>query len=253
MWMNVIILFLSALVPGLMALRHARVHERNLRFFLVFAGAYLFSITVVHLIPDLFLSKTDAFDLGLYILLGFFLQKVLERFTRGVEHGHVHTHLRGTSVIYLLAALVIHSFLEGSIMTGSLHSHHTAAPAHGPGGGSEILLGVVLHRIPAAFALMTLLIIQLKQKEKAFILLLIFALSAPLGLLTFEYLVHSGSLSEDYLIPFFAVVTGGFLQISTTIFTESDPQHRLDWPKLSCSILGALAAVIAQLAFHARA
>ena len=251
MWINVIILFLSALVPGLMVLRHARLHERNLRFLLVFAGAYLFSMTVIHLIPDLFLSKTDAFDLGLYILLGFFLQKVLESFTRGVEHGHVHTHLCGTSVIYLLAALVIHSFLDGSIITGSLHSHHhSGASAHGHGGSSEILLGVVLHKIPAAFALMTLLVVQLRQKKKAFILLLIFALSAPLGLLTFEYLVHSGSLSEDYFIPFFAVVTGGFLQISTTIFTESDPQHRLDWPKLSCSILGALAAVIAQFAFQ---
>ena len=251
MWINVIILFLSAMVPGLVILRYAKINERNLRFFLIFAGAYLFSMTVIHLIPDLFLSDTDPFDLGLYILIGFFLQKVLENFTSGVEHGHLHKHLHGTSVIYLLVALAIHSFLEGSILTDSLHSHHAPASVHNHshGGSSKILLGVVMHKIPAAVALMALLVAQLKQKRKAVILLLVFALCSPLGLITSEYLSHASIMPEHYMIIFFAIVTGGFLQISTTIFIESDPQHRLDWSKFSVSILGAMAAVIAQMAF----
>ena len=132
-------------------------------------------------------------------------------------------------------------------MTDSLHSNHLPDTSHGHGGSSKILLGIVMHKIPAAIALMSLLVISISSKSKALILLLLFALSSPLGLVTSEYLSHSEHIPEDYLIVFFAIVTGGFLQISTTIFIESDPHHKLDWKRFSVSILGALAAVAAQL------
>lgn len=248
MWINVSILLLSVILPGLVVLKVAPVNEKSLKFFLVFAGAYLFSMTVIHLVPDLFLSGADPFNLGLYILIGFFIQKVLENFSNGVEHGHIH-HGHGYSVWYILIALAIHSFLEGAIMTDSLHSNHAPESVYSHGSSPKILLGIVMHKIPAAFALMALLVIQLKNKAKALILLLTFALSSPLGLLTSEYFSHSTALPESYLIVFFAIVTGSFLQISTTIFIESDPHHKLDWKKFSVSILGALAAVLAQLTF----
>ena len=70
------------------------------------------------------MSGEDPFNLGLYILVGFFIQKILENFSSGVEHGHIHVHTK-VPVSYLLIALVLHSFLEGSILTDSLHSNHT--------------------------------------------------------------------------------------------------------------------------------
>ncbi|GAB5528406.1 MAG: hypothetical protein Roseis3KO_01830 [Roseivirga sp.] len=249
MWINVTILLLSVILPGLVVLKVTPVNEKSLKFFLVFAGAYLFSMTVIHLVPDLFLSGADPFNLGLYILIGFFIQKVLENFSNGVEHGHVHHHGHGYSVGYILIALAIHSFLEGTIMTDSLHSNHAPESVYSHGSSPKILLGIVMHKIPAAFALMALLVIQLKSKKKALLLLTVFALSSPLGLLTSEYLSHSATLPESYLVVFFAIVTGSFLQISTTIFIESDPHHKLDWKRFSVSILGALAAVLAQLTF----
>lgn len=249
MWINVTILLLSVVLPGLLVMRFAKINERTLKFFLVFAGAYLFSMTVIHLIPDLFLSEADPFNLGLYILLGFFIQKVLENFTSGVEHGHIHAHSHGSSVVYLLVALAIHSFLEGSILTDSLHSNHTQDSVYSHGSSPKILLGIVMHKIPAAIALTAMLIAQLKQKKWALLLLVIFALSSPLGLLTSEYLSHSNVMPDNYLIIFFAIVTGSFLQISTTIFIESDPNHKLDWQRFAISLLGAAAAVVAQLTF----
>jgi hypothetical protein len=51
------------------------------------------------------------------------------------------------------------------------------------------------------------------------------------------------------MVIFFAIVAGSFLQISTTIFIESDPNHKLDWRRFSISLLGAGAAVLAQLTF----
>ena len=249
LWINLAILFLSAIIPGFILLGVNRFNEKSLKYFLVFAGSYLFSVTVIHLIPDLFLSDLDPFGLGLYILIGFFIQKILENFSSGVEHGHVHHHEHGYPVFYILIALGIHSFLEGSIMTDSLHDNHVTDSVYSHGSTSKILLGIVMHKVPAAFALMTLLMIKLQNKVKALLLLVVFAISSPLGLLFSEYLSHSATLPKDYMIIFFAVVTGSFLQISTTIFIETDPHHRLDMRKLLISLLGAGAAVVAQLAF----
>jgi zinc transporter ZupT len=240
------------LIPGLIILRKTNFSELKVRYFLVFAGAYLFAMTVIHLIPDLFLSGENPFNLGLYILIGFFLQKVLENFSNGIEHGHLHLHSHSHSkvpVTYLLIALVIHSFLEGSILTDSLHSNHLSLSENDYGSSPKILLGIVMHKIPASLALTALLVTQLKSKMKAFFLLLIFAVSSPLGLISSEFFSHSNLLSPEYMVIFFAIVAGSFLQISTTIFIESDPNHKLDWRRFSISLLGAGAAVLAQLTF----
>lgn len=246
---NALILFLSALIPGALILRLPRFSNRRMNYFLVFAGAYLFAVTVIHLIPDLFLSQLDPFMIGLWILLGFFLQKILENFTSGVEHGHAHTHEKRSakSIIYLLVALSIHSFLEGSIMTDSVHINHMEGPQMADGSSPKILLGIVMHKIPATIALMALLLGTFKSKPRAFVMLLIFALASPLGLITADFLSHQSFLSQDNLTVFFAIVAGGFLQISTTIFIESDPQHKLNWQRFGVAVLGAGMAVIAQL------
>jgi len=250
LWFNVFILLTAVVVPGLIMMRLSSFREKNLKLFLVFAGSYLFSMTVIHLIPDLFLSGLDPFKIGLYILIGFFIQKVLENFTNGVEHGHIHHHEgHGQSVIYILIALGIHSFLEGSIMTDSLHSNHLPDSVYANGGSPKVLLGIVMHKVPAAIALMALLVVQYKKKAMAFGLLMIFAVSSPLGLVISEYLTRQNILPENYLIIFFAIVTGSFLQISTTIFIESNPHHKMDWQKLVVSLIGAGAAVGAQMVF----
>ena len=246
MFINATILFLAAALPGLLMLKSSGFSAKRLNLFLVFAGAYLFSVTIIHLIPDLFLSDQDPFKLGLYILIGFFAQKIIENFTSGVEHGHVHHH-GNYSVTYLLIALSLHSFLEGSIVTDSIHSNHSPESLYAHGGSPKILLGIVMHKIPAAIALMALLLHKISNKVRAYSLLLIFALASPLGLFTSEFLSHGDLLPANYLIIFFAMVAGSFLQISTTIFIETDPSHKLNWQRFSISVFGAVCAVLAQL------
>lgn len=246
MFINAIILFLAAALPGFLLLKSPNFSAKKLSLFLVFAGAYLFSVTVIHLIPDLFLSNENPFAIGLYILIGFFLQKVIENFTSGVEHGHVHHHAN-YSVSYLLIALCLHSFLEGSIMTDSIHSHHGPESVYSHGSSPKILLGIVMHKIPAAVALMALLLHKLKSKFQAYSALLIFAFASPMGLFLSEFLSHGNLLPQKYLIIFFAIVAGSFLQISTTIFIETDPNHKLNWQRFSVSLFGAVCAVLAQM------
>jgi zinc transporter ZupT len=139
----------------------------------------------------------------------------------------------------LLIALCVHAFLEGGML------------AEAPNGATRydmnaILLGIALHRAPAAFALMTVLVAQLHSKIRALPYLAIFSLAAPLGLLLSTYFLQTEMLSNKGLIFLYALVSGNFLHISTTIVFESSPEHRFNAKKLTVAIIGALAAVMVE-------
>ncbi len=64
------------------------------------------------------MPSNETYRIGYYVLGGFFGQLILEVFSQGVEHGHVHhnTAHDGQVPFLLLFSLVIHSFMEGSIL-----------------------------------------------------------------------------------------------------------------------------------------
>jgi len=140
------------------------------------------------------------------------------------------------SALILLTALCVHAFLEGGML---------AQPADAPAvyDVNAVLLGIVLHRAPAAFALMTVLVAQLHSKAKALPYLIGFSFAAPAGLLISTVLTDEQILSEHGLFYLYALVSGNFLHISTTIVFESSPDHRFNSKKMAIAILGALAAV----------
>jgi zinc transporter ZupT len=254
MTIKLLVLFLTPLLAGLLVYTVPSSRGSNFRLILVFAGSYLFAITVTHILPELYRKNEHVELIGLFVLAGFFLQQLLEYFTSGVEHGHIHSneshghehahphahshsHTHETvSAIVLLSALCVHAFLEGSML---------AQPAT-MGMGYDvnaILLGIALHRAPAAFALMTVLSAQLHSKTKAIPYLVVFSIAAPVGLLISTYFVESEVLSDTALIYLYALVCGNFLHISTTIVFESSPEHRFHAKKLAVAIVGALLAV----------
>jgi zinc transporter ZupT len=108
---------------------------------------------------------------------------------------------------------------------------------------NAILLGIALHRAPAAFALMTVLTVQLHSRKKAIPYLLGFSVAAPIGLLISTLLTHEDVLSTTGLIYLYALVSGNFLHISTTIVFESSPGHAFDAQKMAMAVFGALVAV----------
>ena len=94
MILKLLVLFLTPLLSGLLIYLVPKSKGVNYKLLLVFSGSYLFSITVIHILPELY-KKGDALELiGLFVLAGFFLQHLLEYFTSGVEHGHIHTQHR---------------------------------------------------------------------------------------------------------------------------------------------------------------
>ncbi|WP_420580287.1 ZIP family metal transporter [Reichenbachiella sp.] len=247
MIVNSIVLFVSALLGGLYALKVTKTKESQVKSVLVFAGSFLFSITIVHILPELFETHKDQFHIGLFILGGFFFQQVLEYFTSGVEHGHMHVHQHGRqhsvwSGVSLMAALCIHAFLEGTILAHPevIHASHSQG---------SLLTGVVLHKIPAALALMTVLSCQYKSRRTQLSLLLVFACASPIGVVVGHGLGPMGLFSEEGMVMLFAFVAGNFLHISTTIFIESSPEHHWNSRKLLISLLGAGIAVVSEMLY----
>ena len=106
-----------------------------------------------------------------------------------------------------------------------------------------ILLGIALHRAPAAFALMAVLAAQLHSRKRAVPYLVGFSVAAPIGLLISTYLANEEVLSSTGLVYLYALVCGNFLHISTTIVFESSPGHKFHPRKLAIAVFGALVAV----------
>ena len=210
---------------------------RWLKPMLAFSGAYLFSITILHLLPEtLALAGNGVGRVGYWVLAGFFLQMLLELASEGIEHGHVHRHPErdhGYGPFLLLASLVVHSALEGSILT--------ERATRAGGGFWPVLLGVVLHHIPAALALMSVLLARFNSFRRSLAYLAVFAVAAPLGMLV------GGALENGPAYPVLAgLVAGNFLHISTTILFETAPEHRFNRPKMLAAAVGvALALLVA--------
>jgi zinc transporter ZupT len=252
MTIKLLVLFLTPLLSGLAIYLVPKSKGGNYKLLLVFAGSYLFAITVIHILPELYAENIGHELIGLFVLAGFFLQHLLEYFTSGVEHGHMHTHdshshdhghhhhhsdhQKSISALVLLFALCVHAFLEGGMLAQPVN---TAAVYD----VNAILVGIALHRAPAAFALMTVLAFQLRSKNKALPYLIGFSVAAPIGLLLSTYLAENEFISTTFLIYLYALVSGNFLHISTTIVFESSPEHRFSARKLAVALFGALLAV----------
>ncbi|NQV74565.1 MAG: ZIP family metal transporter, partial [Bacteroidetes bacterium] len=222
---QLILLFGSSLLGGLGIFLFKKDNSNRLKLVLSFSGAYLFAITVLHLMPDVYSSENP--QIGLFILGGFLLQIFMEQFSEGIEHGHIHKHNHKHLVFPLgiMISLCLHAFLEGMPLAQGQHK--------------ELVYGIALHHIPAAFALGSVLVENKLSKASISSLLILFALMSPLGYwLSFE--IGQGVIGniEIYFDRIMGVVIGIFLHISTTILFESSVDHKFNLKKVVAVLLG---------------
>lgn len=116
----ILLLVSPILISGMLALRFS-LKADNLRLLLALSAGYLFSVSIIHLLPEAFIQQEDSVHLnvkltGLFIVLGFCLQLIIDTFSTGIEHGHVHLHSKECNdhlPIGIIVGLFLHSFLEG--------------------------------------------------------------------------------------------------------------------------------------------
>lgn len=197
----------------------------KLKLILSFSGAYLFAITILHLLPDVYQSDHTHL-IGLFILGGFVLQILLEQFSQGIEHGHIHAHNHQTSFPWsIMLSLCLHAFLEGMPLTAK-HNH-------------QLVYGIAIHHIPAAFALGSVLLVNRVNRTSIYILLIVFAAMSPLGYI-FSFSLSNGNIQSlgSYYPYIMGIVIGIFLHISTTILFESSVDHKFSVKKTIAVLLG---------------
>jgi len=221
--MNSYFLPLLAVIIGVViALLTKKQKSIYTKLLLSFSGAFLLALTLFDLLPEVY-HHIDAKLTGLYIMCGILLQIILEFFSKGAEHGHLHVHKDDTDFPWLLfISLCIHSFLEGF----PIHQHN------------DMVYGVLIHKIPIAILVTTFLLQSNYSKLQIVSFLILFATMTPLG----TFISNHSTFMATYVDVINAIVIGIFLHISTTILFESSEGHKFNLSKLVAICLGILIA-----------
>jgi zinc transporter ZupT len=196
--------------------------KTRLKLLMAFSGSFLLSLTVMHLLPEVYESHSHT--TGIFIMVGILFQIVLEYFSKGAEHGHVHGHHNTSKLPWLLfISLCLHAFLEGFPVT---HGNHLA-------------LGIAIHHFPIAIILTVFFLNSNLGKIKIFLFMLTFSMMTPLGTAASELLPQL----SVYHTQITAVVIGILFHISSTIIFETTENHKFNLAKLLVIILGIVLAM----------
>lgn len=226
---------LSVVIGYLIAIFIEPKNPRNLKLLLAFSGSFLLTVTVTHLLPDVYqfeallgahehASHTHSrANIGFFIMAGIVFQIILEYFSKGAEHGHVHSHEKMNKIPWLLFfSLSLHAFLEG--MPISQHA--------------DLAFGIAIHHLPIAVILTSFFINAEMNKKWIFFFMIAFAFMTPLGTLLSD---NIGFL-QNYYTEISAIVVGILFHISSTIIFESSEGHRFNLAKLIAIIIGVILA-----------
>lgn len=196
----------------------------NTKLLLSFSGAFLLALTLFDLLPEVY-EHLDTKMTGLLIMCGILLQIILEFFSKGAEHGHIHLNHESNAFPWLLfISLCLHSLLEGF----PIHQHN------------DMVYGVLIHKIPIATLLAMYLFQSSLSTIQTFLFLLVFTVMTPLGTL----LSNEFTGISEYVNHINALVIGIFFHISTTILFEASEGHKFNLSKLIAIILGVAIAYI---------
>lgn len=215
--MNYLLPLFSVLLGYVIALVLKPKNKTNLKLLLAFSGSFLLSLTVMHLLPDVY--ETHNPKIGVFIMVGILFQIILEFFSKGAEHGHVHGQPNMVHIPWLLfISLCIHAFLEGFPV-----SHH-----------HDLAVGIAIHHLPIAIILTTFFINAHLNKKAIFAFMITFAAMTPLGTISADFL----PFLNNYHTELTAVVIGILFHISSTIIFESSEGHKFNIAKVSMIVLG---------------
>lgn len=206
--------------------------KRNLKLLLAFSGSFLLSLTVMHLLPEVYEADLHHSEghhhhhhsaVGIYIMIGIVFQIILEYFSKGAEHGHVHTHDHLHKMPWLLFfSLCIHALLEGMPISSDNH----------------LAYGIAIHHFPIAIILTSFFVNAHLQPKTVFLFMLVFAFMTPTG----TFLAENLDFLTHYYTEISGIVIGILFHISSTIIFESSEGHKFNLAKLSVIILGIILA-----------
>jgi len=227
------LILISSIILGAITVFGLRLHEpKHVKLMNSFTGAFLLSLTLLHLLPELFDFKhggggeREALLLGVMMLTGFFVQLGLDFISMGVEHGHEH-HLHGHAPYGVVAGLCVHALVEGSAL-GNAQTYYDQSSRQ------LLLWSIVVHNYPVSIALLGMLLHWGMKRGKALAFLGLFAAMGPLGMFVSGHVPFLAAHSRELM----AIVIGIFMHIATAILFESGETHRINVTKLIAIVVG---------------
>lgn len=229
-------IFLSTLIPALIPMILTK-KSIKLNLLMSFVSGVLISVTFYHLIPlSVQLQKEN---IGLYILIGFLVFYILERFIvvhPCQEHGCVSHHVG----VGALVGLSLHCLLTGFSLGITLDGSHFAGSSIYP-----ILFAICVHKIPESFSLSTLLIQSRIASGKVVASIIVYSFMTPLGIYLSKDSLNYFGLNQS-LYSLFAISTGTFIYIATSdLLPQIHRKGRDRFIHLFAFVLGVLLILIA--------
>lgn len=227
--MIAILLILSVLI-GVMFGKFFGNRQKFAKNLLILSAGFLITVCLNEIFPMIYQSGDS--HIGLWVIGGVLLQMLLENMTKGFEHGHFHHHSEKDILpLALIIGMFIHAFIEGIPLADETEVF------------SSYLQGILVHNLPISFILGAFLFRNKKFSASSWLIIILFALASPFGMLAGNYMDLS---YQPYAL---ALVGGIFLHISSVIIFESNKNHNIDWGKIGLVVLGIAAAMVAHL-FH---
>ena len=228
-YIQIIVVFAVSLVGGWLALAR-KWSDSLLHLFVSLGAGIILGVVFLHLLPESMHGggKSAALPILLGFLIIFFLERIL---LGGGQPGYDHDHKVISITVFL--GLSVHSLFEGVGLAIGNASQQS---------GQSIFLSIVAHKIPAAFALGSLLVLGRLNRRRIWSMLIIFALSAPVGALVFSPVLAAAN--ADLLRMLTGLTAGTFLYIATgDLLPEVFHTREKRWLKLILLLLGVLFAV----------
>ncbi|HFX17759.1 MAG TPA: ZIP family metal transporter [Flavobacteriales bacterium] len=220
------ILFLVVMLGGFIAIKLEDKTADWVKLLLSFSGAYLLSIIVFHLLPGVY-KNLPGKTAGLFIMLGIVFQLILELFSHGAEHGHKH-RIEKQAFWLTFLSLSIHAFMEGLPINEGHHLHES------------YFYGILIHKLPVAIVLTTLLLQSGMKKSLVFVYLTAFAAMSPLAAFLGDYFDFMAVYGK-YINAF---VVGILAHIGTTILFETEHSHQFNIRKFALIFLAMFIAYL---------
>lgn len=229
--------FLAGLLPGCVPLWLGRsLGETAMRWMTGIAAGFLLTAALLVAVPEGFelvyheLEKASdagmsaglvrAMELagpGSILLLGFLVMMAIESLGIGHaiheehhhherDHGHAHVHHPRGLTLSVAIGLTVHALTDGVAIGISLSAGaaDTALP---------MLVGVITHKVPAAFSLAAFGLHELRRRDSVFPYLFVFAIATPVAILASWYGLLSVSKIWVGLALLFSA--GTFIYVAT--------------------------------------
>ncbi len=227
----IVFLLILSVLAGVLLGKFFGEKEKFAKNLLILSAGFLITICLNDVFPEVYSSEHN--NIGIFVIAGVLLQILLENLTKGFEHGHLHHHHEEKNIlpVALMVGMFIHAFLEGIPLANEKNIFN------------PYLMGILFHNLPISFVLGAFLIHKNKFSTSSWLVISIFAIASPLGMIFGNY------FNPNYKPYFLALVGGIFLHISSVIIFESNKNHNIDWMKILMVICGIGLALFSHL-FH---